>query len=830
MLGLFGVMTSSTTTLAWDQEDPVTVEGIVKDAQSGEELVGANIVQQNTQNGTVTNESGRFSLQLVPSGDPALVISYVGYQKKTVAVENYREGERLTISLVPGSILSDAVLVEALRVDEASPMTYSNFDRKEIQDKNVGKDVPYLIRHAPSVVTTSDAGAGIGYTGVRIRGVDPSRINVTINGIPLNDAESHGVFWVDIPDLAASVDNLQIQRGVGTSTNGAGAFGATMNLQTTTLRPEAYGAANTTVGSFNTQKYNVKVGSGLMQNGWQVDARLSKIVSEGYIDRASSDLKSYYLSGARYGDKSLLKLIAFSGVETTYQAWYGVPESKIDSDRTYNPAGMEKSVENPYDNQTDNYQQDHYQLHYSYQLSEQWTANASLHYTYGRGYYEEYKADEPLSVYTINPVQLGDTTVSTSDLIRRLWLDNHFYGTVFSTQYKNENNWTLTFGGGYNEYDGDHFGEVIWAEFAPKDNPELEYYDNNGFKTDFNLYAKANYYLTPQLNVYADAQIRTVTYDFLGKDIQEDNPGQQEVVNLRQHDRLDFFNPKVGLVYRLKPNQRMFTSFSVANKEPTRDEYVNSTLENLPSHETLYDLEMGYKVSLEQFYAGATLYYMHYNDQLVPTGEINEVGGVIRDNVPTSFRAGIELEGGASLTRHEGWKPGVQVSANATLSRNEIEEYTQYVTVYDPSFTPVTNSDEETVQRSFTYENSAIALSPSVITNGIVSLNWGNVTWDIINKYVSRQYLDNTETKANSLDPYWLTNTEVKYERSNVPMFQNIAVSFRVDNLFNELYSGNGYVFNYIIQDGSGNGTLFKDNYYYPQAERHYMLSLRFGF
>ncbi len=491
-----------------------TITGTVLDAENREPMIGANIIQVGTSNGVATNTDGFFTLKLLENESQKIRISFVGYKPKTIDIS--QDQSDLEILLKTRSIMSNEVFVEALRVDEATPMAYENISREQLQKKNLGQDVPYLVSNTPSVVTTSDAGTGIGYTGIRVRGVDPARVNVTINGIPLNDAESHGVFWVNLPDLASSVENIQIQRGVGTSTNGAAAFGATMNLQTSEMRPDAYGEVNAGIGSFNTRKVNVKLGSGLMENGWQVEGRLSKITSDGYIDRAFSDLKSFYLSGAYHGDRSLLRADVFSGRETTYQAWYGVPEEMLDTDRTYNPAGQEKPVE-PYDNQTDNYQQDHYQLHYSYQLTDNWNASASLHYTYGRGYFEEYHADETLSQYQIDPITLSDTTISESDLVRRLWLDNHFYGMVFSTQYKRDNLFSLTLGGGYNEYDGDHFGEVVWAEFLGNTNVENRYYDNNAFKTDGNVYAKAQYYFTDNLSGYLDLQVRRVTYDFLGQ-------------------------------------------------------------------------------------------------------------------------------------------------------------------------------------------------------------------------------------------------------------------------------------------------------------------------
>lgn len=785
-----------------------TITGTVKDAQNEEPLAGANVIQVGTSNGVATNPDGSFSLTLRNDVSPEIRISFVGYKSKTI--NTFERGSTLDISLVPKSIMSNEVFVKALRVDEATPMAYENISREQIDKKNLGQDVPYLVSSTPSVTTTSDAGAGIGYTGIRIRGVDQARINVTINGIPVNDAESHGVFWVDLPDLASSVENIQIQRGVGTSTNGAAAFGATMNLQTSEMRPEAYGEVNTGIGSFNTQKANVMVGSGLLDNGWQVEGRLSKITSEGYIDRASSDLKSFYLSGAHHGDRSLLRADVFSGTETTYQAWYGVPEDKLDSDRTFNPAGQEKPGE-PYEDQTDNYQQDYYQLHYSYQLTDNWNANASLHYTYGRGYFEEYKADQSLSQYQIEPIALPDTTISQSDLVRQLWLDNHFYGTVFSTQYQKDNEFSLTFGGGYNEYDGDHFGEVVWAEFAGNTDVENRYYDNNAFKTDGNLYTKVQYYFTDEVSGYVDLQLRRITYDFLGKDKQQAPGGGQQIVDVQQTDKLTFFNPKAGAVYR-KGNHRIFASFSVGNKEPTRDEYVNSTPETRPEHETLYDWEAGYKATFDRFFAGVNLYYMDYKNQLIPTGELNDVGSAIRQNVPDSYRAGIELQAGVRII------PSLEWSGNATFSQNKIEEYEQFIDVYDGNFTFIR-------QDSRIYTNTDIAFSPSFIGNSIFSFTEDGLSAELITKYVSRQYLDNTQTKTRSIDPYFINDIRLGYNFTQIPVINRLQANLQVNNIFDSTYETNGYTFGYIA---GGEEQHF--NFYYPQAGRNFLLQLSFKF
>lgn len=782
-----------------------TITGTVLDSKTMEPLPGANIVQLKTTNGVSTNADGSFTLEMLKNKSSKIKVTFVGYKTQILATE--KQKKPLIIRMEPKTIISNEVFVEALRADKASPMAFENINRSEIEQRNLGQDMVYLMSTTPSVTTTSDAGAGIGYTGIRIRGVDQGRINITVNGIPMNDAESHNVFWVNMPDLASSVENIQIQRGVGTSTNGAAAFGATINIQTSRMEREPYGEVNTGFGSFDTRKFNVMLGSGLMKNGWQFEGRLSKISSEGYIDRAFSDLKSFYLSAARHGDRSLLRADVFSGKEKTYQAWYGVPEHMLESgNRTYNPAGMEKPGE-PYENQTDNYQQDHYQLHYSYRLSRNWNANVSFHYTYGRGYYEEYAADQVLSDYSINPIQLPDTTIRQSDLIRQLWLNNHFYGLVFSTNYAVDDRWSLTLGGGYNEYDGDHFGEVIWAQFAGNGSLNERYYDNNAFKTDFNTYFKAQYFITPKLSAYADAQIRQITYEFLGKDRQPTADNGQQIINVQQRDKLTFFNPKAGITYNSGPH-RAYISFSVANKEPTRDEYVNSSPENRPLHETLYDWEAGYRASFEQFFGSANFYYMNYDNQLILTGEINDVGAYIRQNVADSYRAGIELQAGLQLFSNMEW------SANATFSRNKIDEYTYFIDNYDTG-----------IQEAITYRDTDIAFSPNFIGSSILSYSNDGLSAAFTTKYVSRQYLDNTQTHSRSLDPYLVNDLRFSYSWADSPLFERVEATLQINNIFNEMYESNGYTFGYISE---GEQQFF--NYYYPQAGRNFLLQLSFTF
>ncbi|MEX1268984.1 MAG: TonB-dependent receptor, partial [Balneolaceae bacterium] len=596
-----------------------------------------------------------------------------------------------------------------------------------------------------------------------------------------------------------------------------------MNLQTAIMNPDAYGEINTGMGSYGTRKYNVQLGSGILDSGWQFEGRLSKIESDGYIDRASSDLKSFYLSASHHGENSLLKADVFSGQEVTYQAWNGVPEPILnddadeleryinvlfmgDDDAEYlrSNLGNRQFNEFSYDNQVDNYQQDHYQIHYSHHLQDNWTANASLHYTYGRGYFEQFRTDDALSTYSIDPVEVGDETITSSDLVRRRWLDNHFYGGVFSTQIESENRWYITFGGGYNEYDGDHFGEVIWARFAGDSDLGDHYYDNTGFKKDFNIYGKLNYYLNTQLNAYADLQYRNVGYRFLGKRVDQQT---QEIFDVTQNDQIRFLNPKAGLVYRFADDQRVFASFSTGGKEPTRSDYVDSSPESRPDAERLYDYEVGYSGQFDLFEAGINLYYMQYKDQLILTGAVNDVGAYIRENVPDSYRAGVELQSSVYFT------PDFQWSGNATFSRNKIDNYSQFIDDYD-----------EGGQAERQFEDVDIAFSPNLTASSVFTYRFGGLTSELISSYVSRQYLDNTQTESRSINPYWVNDLRFTYDIPNPPFVNAVTASLQVNNLLNEKYVSNGYTFGFI----SGGEQHF--NYYYPQAERNVLMNLKVRF
>ena len=555
-------------------------EGKVIDKETKAALPNANITIEGTRFGAVSDLEGKFTIPIAPASEFTLKISFVGYKTLIQKVPANLTG-RPTFELEQSELLGQEVIVFATRASDKTPATFTTVNRKEIQKQNLGQDIPILLDQTPSIVTHSDAGAGIGYTGLRIRGSDATRVNVTVNGIPINDSESHGVFWVNMPDFASSVENIQIQRGVGTSTNGAAAFGASINIQTDLINQEAYAQIDNSVGSFNSWKNTVRVGTGLINDKFTFDARLSRISSDGFLDRARSDLKSFYLSGGYHGKKSLLKLNVFSGAEETYQAWEGTPESRLRGNREEMLAYIDRNGLNEqqqqnllnsdsrtynfyeYNNQVDNYQQDHYQLIYALEANPQFTFNAALHYTRGRGYFEQFRFNDRLSNYNLPAITIGDATISRTDLVRRRWLDNHFYGTTFSGTYRPDDKLEVTVGGAWNRYDGDHYGEVMWGRFLGNTiTPGDRYYDNNGFKTDFNIFTKANYQLTEKLNLFGDLQLRTINYRFLGFD--------RNLNNITQEVDYAFFNPKAGATFEANGNTMLYASYSVGNREPVR--------------------------------------------------------------------------------------------------------------------------------------------------------------------------------------------------------------------------------------------------------------------
>ncbi len=755
-------------------------------------LSGATIKLKNKSITIVSDKNGDYILNLA-AGKYIFNVSYIGYKtvEKTIDII---ASTTVNFNLLTQNFIADEVVVSATRASKNMATTFKNLDKVTLEKNNAGRDLPYLLNQTPSVVVSSDAGAGIGYTGIRIRGSDATRINVTVNGIPLNDAESQGSFFINLPDIASSVDNIQIQRGVGTSTNGAGAFGASLNIQTTTRRDSAYAELNNTYGSYSTWKNTVNLGTGLINNKFIFDGRLSRIKSDGYVDRASSNLKSFFVSGAYYGKNDILRANVFSGVEKTYQAWNGISEEKLKTDRTYN--------EFTYDNQTDNYQQDHYQLFYTRTLGNEITANAALHYTYGRGFYEEFKKNRTLSDYKIEPVVIGGTTISKSDLVRRLWLDNDFYGVTYSLNYTPKSNLNFILGGAYNEYKGRHFDEVIWAQFANyagNSSIRHRYNENDAFKTDFNIFGRMNYQID-KLDLFADLQYRNVYYSYFGKDF-VGNPAQQNAT-------LNFFNPKAGITYRINQKSNLYASIAVGNKEPNRRDFTDSNLSTRPKSESLNNIEAGYRTQFSKFSIGLNGYAMLYKDQLINTGKLNEVGGQTRQNVPKSYRLGIEFDGRYQILSNLYW------SATATLSRNKIKEFTEFI--YDELDNSLLTN---------TYKNSNISFSPSIIASSEIGYEIiKNSEIALISKFVGKQNLDNTSANSRTLSSFFINDIRLSYNTAFVGV-KNVGISLLVNNVFSTLYESNGATYNYLY-----GGDLDRSNYYYPQATRNFLLSLNLKF
>ncbi|MEI9946673.1 MAG: TonB-dependent receptor plug domain-containing protein [Chitinophagaceae bacterium] len=689
--------------------------------------------------------------------------------------------------------LLSPVEVKAIRAGDKAPFTKTNIGKKEIEKNNLGQDVPFLLNQTPSVVINSDAGNGIGYTGIRIRGSDATRINVTVNGIPYNDAESQGTFFVDLPDIASSVNSIQIQRGVGTSSNGTGAFGATVSLSTNEFNPKTYAEINNSYGSFNTWKNTVKAGTGLINNHFTVDARLSQVTSDGYIDRSKSNLQSFYLSGVYTANKSALRFNVFSGKEKTYQAWNGVPENLLKTNRTFNSSGTDKPGE-PYDNETDNYRQTHYQLFFNTQCNDNWSFNTAAFLTRGLGYYENYKGGQKFSSYNLPNVVIGGTTITKTDLIRQKWLDNYFYGQVFSAQYKKGKN-AITIGSGWTVYDGNHHGNIIWAQYGI--NKDYQYYDVDALKSDINVYGKWQYDLSAYWSLFTDLQYRQVQHKMNGF---ANNPSL--LINRKFH----FVNPKAGISYSRNGWQTYF-SYAMAGKEPNRDDFEASPM-NQPKKETLHDFEAGIEKRTATSYASATLYYMLYKDQLVLTGMINDVGAYTRINVPNSYRAGIELQGGYTFSK---W---VNVAANLTFSRNKIKTFTEFLDNYDASFDWIGQQD-------IPHKNTDIAFAPSVI--GGLTINFlpvKNIELSLLSKYVGKQYLDNTQNESRKLDAFYTQDTRVIFSFGN-KLLKDCKLIGQVNNIFNKKYEPNGYTYSYVYD-----GTITADNYYFPMAGTNYMIGL----
>lgn len=769
------------------------VQGIVFDLETKAPLWGASVSVKGSQKGNVTDAKGHFNLTVAK--DAILAVRFVGYDPVEITADKASQ-----IALKKSNFLQDEVVVRATRADENSAMAYSNVSAAELGKSNLGQDMPLLLNFTPSVVTTSDAGAGIGYTGIRIRGSDATRVNVTVNGIPINDSESQGTFWVNMPDFASSVNSVQIQRGVGTSTNGAGAFGGSVNMQTNTFEPKSYGEVNASGGSFGTLKTTIKAGSGLLGGKFTIDGRLSRIVSDGYIDRASSNLQSAYLSVGYFGTKSFIRLNYFTGKEKTYQSWYGTPESRINGsasemqayiDRNYLSAAEADNLLKSgrtynyytYDNQTDNYAQDHYQLMTNHRLSEVWNLDLNAHYTYGRGYYEEFKPSADLTNYGFSGL-----LVKSVDVIRRKWLDNDFYGSTFALNYTGSQQIKFTFGGAWNRYVGRHYG-VLQDPY-----PGREWYRSRSQKTDLNLYAKANINLSAAWNAYVDLQYRTVGYRMNGT--------ADKFLVLDADNTYAFFNPKFGLTHQISEQAKVYASVSAGSKEPSRQDFVDNP-GAAPRAEYLQDYELGYQRSGTKYAFQLNGYFMNYQDQLVLTGAVNSTGDAIRKNVDDSYRLGVEASLNYQISKRLLW------NGNVTLSQNRIRHFKEEIVDYDTYDMPVIH-----------HENTDIAYSPSLIAGNTLTYMVGAFEASLLSKYVGKQYLDNTSNEGRSLKAYTTQDIRLKYTLKKGPSF-----TLLLNNVLNELYSSNGYTYSYRYA-----GATTTENFYYPQAGFNFLLgaSIRF--
>ncbi|MBA4851966.1 TonB-dependent receptor [Emticicia sp. BO119] len=679
------------------------------------------------------------------------------------------------------------VVVKSTRANEKTGMAFTNVYQRDIKKQNLGQDMPFLLNQLPSVVVSSDAGAGVGYTGIRIRGSDPTRINITLNGVPYNDSESQGTYWVNMPDFASSVQSIQVQRGVGTSTNGAGAFGASLNINTLGYDREAFGETNLSYGSFNTMKANVLASTGLLNNHFVVDARLSKLQSDGYVDRASSDLKSFYVSAGYYNKSNFVRFNVFSGKEITYQSWNGVPENLLKTDRRYNTY--------TYPNQVDNYQQDHYQLISSFKLTNHWTFNPTLHYTRGKGYYEEFKEAADLAGYNLPDVTIGGDTISSTDLVRRKWLDNHFYGITYSFDYQSHKKLSANIGGAWNRYDGHHFGEVIWTKFAMLPSNDYRWYQSRSIKTDFNIFGKIFYQVTDKFNLFGDIQYRTVGYDRKGI--------ADKLQDITRNTSFEFFNPKLGLNYQLNSQASLYASYAVGNKEPNRTDFIDNV--KAPKAEHLEDLEAGYRWASQTFSFDGNFYYMNYKNQLVLTGQVNSVGEAIRVNVPKSYRAGVELVAN--------WKFATQwrLNANATFSQNKIKNFTETIVNYDGEADKINS-----------FAKTDISFSPNVIAGGQLSYSpVKNLEFAWLSKYVGKQYMDNTSDDNRKLNAFFVNDLRANYT-IRPKIVKEITFSLLANNVFNHLYESNGYTYSYIYDR-----QVVTENFYYPQAGANFLLAVR---
>lgn len=783
------------------------ISGKVFDRNGKQVLPGASIRVLDSYLGAASDRNGYFEIMIGHEKEVTLVCSYIGYQNDTLKA---KAGDNIAFGLETTSFLADEVIIRATKQYESAPKNYSNISAETIKSIQYGQDMSQIIETTPSAVSTSDAGTGIGYTGIRIRGTDLNRINVTINGVPYNDPESHGVFWVDVPDLSSVLENIQVQRGVGSSSNGAASFGASINLQTGKLRTSPFTEISALAGSYNTYSSTLRFGTGLLSNNWAIDGRFSYQHSDGFIDRAFADLKSGYLSGGYYGEKSIVRFLWMSGVEKTYQAWNGIPTVRLYNDL----AGMQRYADHglytqqqvdemlasgsrtynlyTYENETDNYQQDHYHLSYTQQLGAKSSFSATAFLIRGLGYYEQFKMGESLSDYLLSDLVIGGDTISQSDIIRRKYLDNNFYGMIANYFWDNQKNLKVTFGGGANRYDGDHYGNIVWMQYAGSAAINHQYYLNNGSKNDYNVYAKMQWLASKKLSVFADAQYRKVDFNAGGM---EDN-----LDSISVNKTFGFFNPKIGLVYSYKRSE-FYLFGGLGHREPNRDNLVAADENNKPKAESLYDFELGHTYFGQKIRFNTNLYYMYYDNQLILTGAINDVGAAIFTNVEKSYRYGAEFSADYLISKK------ITFTGNIALSRNII-----------PSFTAFVDDWDTWGQREESYKNASISFSPSIVFGSRLSyIPLKGLKLSLDSKYISRQYVDNSGAESRSLDPYMVHHLRVEY--SIHPKFvDEIVFRLSVNNLLNEKYETNAWIYRYYY-----GGEQFTMDGYFPQAGRNFM-------
>ncbi|MDG1039816.1 MAG: TonB-dependent receptor [Polaribacter sp.] len=761
-----------------------TISGKITD-ENKQPLVSASVFIKNTNNGTSSDFDGNYQLK-VTTGTHKVEVRFIGYKSvsKTVTISN--QSEIVNFNLQPENNVLDEVLVAAVRVKANSPVTHSNLTKKEIAKRNLGQDIPMLMNYLPNVISSSDAGAGIGYTYIRVRGSDASRVNVTLNGIPFNDSESQGTFWVNMGDFASSTQSLQLQRGVGTSTNGSGAFGASLNILTDAISEDPYAEISNSFGSFNTRKHTVKFSTGKINEHLEFSGRMSKIYSDGYIDRAFTDLKSYFLQGSYTDDNTLIKAIVFGGKERTYQAWEGIDAAQLEADRTHNPY--------TYENETDNYWQDHYQLHWNEKLNENWSTNIALNYTRGKGYYEQYKAGR-------DAVDYNNLIADGSDVVVQRWLDNHFYVFNFNANY-NKDGLEIISGISYSDYKNDHYGEIIWGnDLAANTSIFDRYYESNSTKSDFSLFSKATFDLSENFKAFVDLQARFVNYTTAGL------TSDRDPINVDQD--FSFFNPKFGFTYKLNDNNSFYTSYARANKEPNRNDFEGG----ISQHESLDDFELGWRLANNRVKLNTNLYFMNYQNQLVLTGAIDtNTGEPLRASSGKSYRFGLEVDANITLSEQ------FSIMPNVSLSRNRNQDFNAEI-----------NGQLENLGET------PITFSPDIVFgNSLVYKPKENLQIAFLSKYVGKQFMSNLNSRVSKLDVlegFFTSDLNVVYEIETSSIFESITFTGLINNIFNKEYVDRGYYYTFDDTWSQPNVTTTVDGSgYYPQATRNFLIGVTLKF